>query len=613
MTKGVVVYDVECYINYVLIKFKNLQSGKIAGFEMFHDSQIEIGKILWILNNYTCVTFNGIKYDSVIVDALVAGYNNKTIKAISDDLIVENKQPWMVRRDYNIEELDYDHIDLMEVAPLKASLKLYGGRLHSEKLQDLPIEPSAVVTREEADLLDRYCDNDLAVTEMMFNHLKGEIELRAKMSEEYGVDLRSKSDAQIAEAVIRNELEIKYGKQPKRPKIAVGTQYNYKAPHNLHFKNPVLKDLFEQYTNRPFVVSKSGHAEFEFEIREEDRNKKGVLPDSKKKLKFQIGSTTYTAGVGGLHSCEKKSRHTNDNCILRDYDVASYYPRIILNNELYPKHIGREFLSIYNSIVNRRLKAKKEGDKITNESLKITINGSFGKFGNKWSCIYSPDLMMQVTITGQLSLIMLIEMLEDAGIQVVSANTDGIVTKIPYELESLAEEITSDWEFETGYDLEGTDYLSLNSRDVNNYIAVKESGCKGKGAYSDKSDHFYMLRSNPTSDICVEAVKEFLSNKIPLEKTIRGCGDIRKFLTLRTVNGGAIKDNVLLGKAIRWYYGAHELDAIYYKTSGNKVPKSDGGVPIMDLPKNLPGDLDYEYYVDNARSILKDIGYKITI
>ena len=98
-----------------------------------------------------------------------------------------------------------------------------------------------------------------------------------------------------------------------------------------------------------------------------------------------------------------------------------------------------------------------------------------------------------------------------------------------------------------------------------------------------------------------------------MEKTIRGCGDIRKFLTLRTVNGGAIKDNVLLGKAIRWYYGAHELDAIYYKTSGNKVPKSDGGVPIMDLPKNLPGDLDYEYYVDNARSILKDIGYKITI
>ena len=351
-------------------------------------------------------------------------------------------------------------------------------------------------------------------------------------------------------------------------------------------------------------------------MNESDRLKsgkrKGEFPTTKKKFKFQIGGTKYTAGIGGLHSCEKSVRHTNDKDILRDYDVASYYPRIILNNELYPKHIGKEFLKIYESIVNKRLKAKEEGDKVTNESLKITINGSFGKLGSKWSCLYSPDLMLQVTVTGQLTLLMLIERLELAGISVVSANTDGIVVKMSPNLEQTAIDIVGDWEFDTDYELEGTDYISLNSRDINSYIAVKKSGCKGKGAYSDQSEHYYKLRSNPTNSICLESVKEFLMNNTPIETTIKNCKDIRKFITVRTVNGGAIKDGKLIGKAIRWYYGSNELDAIYYMTSGNKVPKSDGGVPIMTLPDKFPIDVDFEWYVTEAKRILKDIGYKNT-
>ena len=53
----------------------------------------------------------------------------------------------------------------------------------------------------------------------------------------------------------------------------------------------------------------------------------------------------------------------------------------------------------------------------------VVVNGTFGKLGNMFSIIYSPDLLFQVTLTGQLTLLLLIERLELAGVRVVSANT----------------------------------------------------------------------------------------------------------------------------------------------------------------------------------------------
>ena len=111
-----------------------------------------------------------------------------------------------------------------------------------------------------------------------------------------------------------------------------------------------------------------------------------------------------------------------------DCDVASYYPSIILNQGLCPANIGENFLRVYKKIVDERLKAKKEGDKVVSESLKIVINGSFGKFGSKFSALYAPEMLLQVTLTGQLALLMLIEKLENADIKVISANTDGVVS-----------------------------------------------------------------------------------------------------------------------------------------------------------------------------------------
>jgi hypothetical protein len=314
-------------------------------------------------------------------------------------------------------------------------------------------------------------------------------------------------------------------------------------------------------------------------------------------------------GMGGLHSQESKENHTEGGgYILADWDVASYYPAIILNCGLYPKQMGIAFLEVYRNIVNDRLSAKANGDKVKSEALKITINGAFGKLGSKYSSMYAPELMVQVTVTGQLSLLMLIASLELKGIPIVSANTDGIVIKCPVNKESTMIEVINKWEIVTGFDMERNDYSALYSRDVNNYIAIKSNGTvKTKGCFTPPD-----LKKNPSNEICNNAVIKYLTAGVPLIETIESCKDFTKFITARQVNGGAIKDGKFLGKSVRWYYSKKTRTAITYKDKGDQVPKSIGANPVMDLPTEFPKDIDYGWYLKESQELLKNIGINIT-
>ena len=236
---------------------------------------------------------------------------------------------------------------------------------------------------------------------------------------------------------------------------------------------------------------------------------------------------------------------------------------------------------------------------------KVSINGSFGKLGSKYSTLYSPDLMLQVTLSGQLSLLMLIERLEWAGIPVVSANTDGIVIRCPKNMRLHMGLIVAQWEKETDFTTEETEYSALFSRDINNYAAIKlKGGVKTKGCFSDTS-----LSKNPTNTICRDALIAFLEHGTPIHDTIWNCRDIRKFLSVRTVKGGAVKDDQYLGKAIRWYQSTQVVGDIIYAANGNKVPSSENCRPLMELPAEFPDDVDFARYEVETIEMLKEIGY----
>lgn len=657
---GHMVFDVELYKNYFLCAFRHIESGKVCYVESDLIGTIDLDKLNFILTKFCTVGFNSNGFDMPICAMALAGRSIDQMKE-AVRLIIEVQMNYRdVLKQFKVAKpKGYNTIDLMEVAPLRASLKIYAGRMHAPRMQDLPFHPDTILSIDQVTITRFYCINDLNNTLLMYNMLRTQLELRVELGQQYNIDLRSKSDAQIAEYVISQEVAKLNGERVTRPTVSPGTAYRFKTPEYLnHLFSTEMQNTLKVVQNALFIVAEHGSIE---------------MPAEVKDLKVTIGNTVYRMGIGGLHSTESKVSHVcGPDEELYDIDAASFYPYIIINQGLYPYHLTANFLRVYAGLVRRRLDAKKAGKKLIANSLKIVINGSYGKLGSKYSNLYAPDLLVQVTMSGQLSLLQLIEWLELNNIQVVSANTDGIVVKPKKHQVAAMKDIVKQWESISKFEMEYAQYKGLYSRDVNSYVAVKEDGTvKTKGAFADpwsnKDDQSAWLSVNPSAQICVEAVKNLLTTGVPLEDTIRASRDITKFVSVRAVKGGAAHvteksmppahskredliemagykpyfgglwkfddqegmscvstdaayENAMkmlmlpskatyLGKAIRWYYAKNQTGEIVYATSGNTVPKSAGAKPCMDLPEEFPTDIDFDWYIAEAERNLVQIGY----
>lgn len=653
------VFDIEIYPNYFLAAFASLETGRVIYFESTHMTQLDTQGLSFVLHNFLTIGFNSIPFDLPMAALAIAGKSVPELKHAANQIIFEQMRASDILKTAKVKKLQVDHVDLIEVAPLRASLKIYGGRLHAPKMQDLPFPPDIMLSPEQIAIVRFYCINDLSNTAFLSMALREQVSLRESMSQQYGIDLRSKSDAQIAEAVITHELEKISGHRVYRPKIDPGTFYKYNTPSFIRYETPMMNHMLQIVQGAYFVVADTGSI---------------CMPPELNELEIRIANSVYRMGIGGLHSSEESTYHKADEKkLLRDIDVESFYPKIILNQGLYPHHLGPAFLIVYEQIVSRRLAAKGRGDKVVSDSLKIVINGSYGKLGSKYSNLYSPDLLIQVTITGQLSLLMLIERLELRGISVVSANTDGIVVSCDRDKEGLLNDIIAWWERDTNFKMEATDYIAIYSRDVNSYVAIKKDGkTKTKGAFAnpwaDVKNPAGRLHKNPSCQICIEAVEAMLTKGVPIMTTLKSSKDVRKFVSVRTVKGGAVKlydpipipehstpeelirragfyeaeggtwrhpayeENLAhfstedayksaqtmltvfarqeyLGKAVRWYYSNNCPGDMVYASSGNLVPKSAGARPLMELPNELPSDIDFAWYEAEAEGLLEDLGY----
>lgn len=596
--------DCEVYSNYFVVMFRRVDTMKMRYYEMYPGSPLDQEQVRQIMGIYRTVGFNSNNYDCPILALALTGADCAALKRASDSIIQGNLRPWQFKDLFGVQVPKWDHIDLSEVAPgVMISLKQYAARMHSRRLQDLPIHHDAVIEPEQRELIRDYCGNsDLPATIDLWNNLTRDgdnvIAIREEVGRSIGVDLRSKSDAQMAEALLRTTVERRKGHRILKPDVPAGSTFRYVPPAFIRFDSPHLRAQLESIVSAAFVVRTNG------KVAEPPMLRKDSTP-------VEIASRGYKMGIGGLHSTEKSVSHWAERGVqLCDVDVASFYPELIRQCGLAPTNMGSDFSDVYSSFIDRRLAAKAMKHTTEAQTLKIALNGTFGKLGSPYSILYAPHLLIQVTLTGQLMLLMMIERMEAAGIEVVSANTDGIVLKYPSELEPVRIAIVKQWEREANFKTEETRYRALCSKDVNNYFAIKpDGGVKTKGEYAKPG-----LMKNPENEICNDAVMLLLSKGVPVEQTILGCTDVRKFINVMRVTGGATYDGQYLGKVVRWIYRKGETRDIRYlkaneKTGNhNKVSNSDGAMPLMILPDEVPSDIDYDRYIAKAYGILDDVG-----
>lgn len=635
------VCDTECFPNAWIIGFRNMETGKIVKLAKYKDRELDRARVATIMRSHRVFTFNGLNYDLPMIMLAMSGASCEDLKRANDEIIPgegrKGIMPWEFFDKYDLKVPEWiDHIDLFNVAPSaaqKASLKKYAGMMHSKSMMEYMHDFHKPLNDETFQICMDYLDNDLMVTSDLAEELAPQIRIRAVISNTLGVDVRSKSDAQVGEATIRHHVEKrKGGKKLYRPDIVPGP-FKYEVPEYVEFQTPQLQSMLTQLARSNFVVRGDGYVQLPdmfgkkkgkaLTSIDDDEDDDGTEIEGGAEL--CLDGLVYKMGIGGLHSQEKcQSYFEDDEYILVDRDVTSYYPNLMLRSGREPANMRGHFLIVYKGIVVARTTAKALGLKDEAESGKIQVNGLFGKTGSPWSIVYSPPMMIQTTVTGQLSIFMLIEEVVMRGWKVISANTDGFVTRVPRKDYGMFTAVVFDWECQTGLTTEEVRYRSVHSRDVNTYFALKhkmdkktgqptgEVEAKRKGAFSlsGRGQPAAMgLKKTPDVEICYDAVVEHLTNGTPVESTIRNCQDIRKFVTVRKVQGGACNaDGEVIGKTVRFYYSDESDSGLYYIKSGNKVPDSIGAMPCMVLPDELPRDIDYLFYEREAYAIMDECG-----
>lgn len=665
------IFDIEIIGKYkpvFLVCVKIIETQETFAFWQHKRGDLKRFLALVDQEHLTWVSFNGIKFDAPLIAAWINGRDANMLKMICMKIVDERMMPWESYKLAGMDGLKFDHIDLIEVAPgVMTSLKTYAGRMDYPSMVDLPFHHDDDLTPAQCKVLEAYCKNDLGVTEALFHRLKDELALRAAMSIEYGMDLRSKSDAQIAEAILKQKTKIGKTSPLHQPYV------EYRVPDFIRTTNPQINALIEKLEDEKFFIDSVTHSP--------------ILPAWLEEP-FALHGGSYQVGIGGLHSKHDKQvcHLASDDYLISDIDAEAYYPTTILNCGLVPKMGGNKgdaFIAAYREIYERRREAKriaKEGQrqidllrenpkglthkdvkkeylrlvevvqvaKSAAQSLKIAQNGAYGKLGSIYSPFYSPDLMLAVCLTGQLNLLCLIDTLSRLrGVSVLSANTDGIMVGYKASMRDKVLAVVTKSGKQTGFNYEETRYAKAALKDVNNYIAIGLDGyVKSKGLYAPAG-----LQKNPTAPVCSQAAAEYLKNGTRPEKFIAKQKKLEPFLAIRNVKGGGIQHTKFVeaddwvnvehkvwhspssdkvekrvsrpkpfavgqggkpfGRVARWYMSTKAQPPLTYVSNGNQVPKTQGAQLCMTLPLTLPIDLDRAWYVQETYEMLNAMGVTI--
>ena len=559
---------------------KRLETIPKKRFVLYEDDDTDLFSLLyWLQQKADYFGYNNRKYDRLMLSALLMYYNQfdkpsklitflyetsqRVIRSSNNDTLWTDNFTSLILRN-NVAFRDLDLFQIFRLDHYHKSLKQTSINIKWYNLKEYTMPPIGDLDRhyyherlpEAKGMTDRelnihyrnvferfipreylqemadYNDNDVYIVAELIRMNQEEVLLRYRISEEYNVDVFSASRSTIADKVIV-KLYSKYtGLHPKafidtktiRRKILVSEILSDK----IAFSTPELNDILSGIRS---LTLRGEKGEFDRE--------------------FTFMGTSYTIATGGLHSNEIPAVYVEDDeHIIVDRDVASYYPNMIRSLKVCQKHlIPKAWFRIADTIVDERLEHKhlakdkslddKERDKHATAAacLKIVANaGIFGKMGSEKSFLCDKKAMYQVTINGQLFLLMLIEKLELAGIHVISANTDGIVTIVPRELEQTADDICHWWEKHLGLELEFTYYTKYVTEGVNSYLTIKRGGSsKFKGRMNPKM-FLEDLSKGYNSPIVAKCVTEYFINGTPVMETLRNAKSILDFCRTQNVN-----------------------------------------------------------------------------
>ena len=374
--------------------------------------------------------------------------------------------------DFDIQKILYLDATFVALKAVMIVLKWY-------RIQDLPIHWSYRIKRDEIALVTDYNINDVLGTDALVKNQQKELDLRAKLSEMYGIDLRNMSRSSIGKNLMTKFYSEWSGMssyefvdlRTERSAVPIGKV----VKDSIQFKTPFYRKILEAIQRYSIYIGLGSPKQSELK-RESIAN--GIVVTTWRKsfqsLEFLSHDKGYTMAKGGLHSKDDpRVIWAESGEILADPDVTSMYPSFIVEYGVAPHHLSKEvFIGIVKWLRETRVEAKHTGRKLEADALKIVINRIYGALNDAMDYLYDPECTYTVTINLQLLLCGLIETFELNNFDVLSANTDGLLVRLPLNRQGVFKHICNEWSVYSKLDLETEKFEKYCRSAVNDYIAV---------------------------------------------------------------------------------------------------------------------------------------------
>lgn len=468
-----------------------------------------------------------------------------------------------------------------------------------------------------------YNINDVFLVAEIVRQKPDEVKLRYSITKAFGINVLCSARANIADKLLTKYYSDKSGlHKSKFEKLRTErTKLSFDKvifPH-IQFKTKQLQDLLAEMKKVSiYHVNKTSFCR-----------------------EIDFYGTKYTLATGGIHTQDNPGIYESKNGEYEyvHWDYNSYYPSIIVSYNLSPKHlVNKIFVELVRFFRDTRVKCKHTKDeeglvisgvpnKVAAEVLKIVINSIYGKFGSDTFWLYDRLTQLQVTINGQLMTMSLVEALELEGIHVISANTDGIVIKLPNDKKEVFKEITAKWNQDNKMNADGEEYKLLVTRDINNYLNVQiDDSIEFKGAL-DPKQYIKDLAKGYDMPIVAYAVSEYFIHDIPIMDTLHNHKDILDFCKTQNVGKqfNVVYQQVKDGKVTEIESQRH--CRFYVSTKGVVIQKkhkttnqysrlaSGKRVVILNQLDDTPiedRNIDYKYYYEECYKIIDPIKLQIS-
>lgn len=613
--KRVLVADLETYPNWFCVAISDGEKRKC--FASHRPG--EIHKLAAALKDKSLAVagFNNFAYDDIILRAICTNpdITPAKVRALSNRIIDpqdhEEEQANFQAR-YTDTPWGYS-IDVFQLLNGKGSLKEHACRSHAQDVGETPYHFGEELPAVGYEAVERYCVMDVVNTEQKLRHLWKLVEMRATLDVTFGLGARvyCLSEQGIAQATFLKLHRDRTGSYAAQIREACkdnpdNKQGVWAVSHivstKVQYHTTPFKAMFKALMAGELIALDHNLAKWELRC--------PALPIT---LQVPLAGHSFQLGVGGLHSIDKPGifRSTATEKII-DLDVTSYYPSIIINDRLHPKHLGPSFAEDMRTLRDRRVEAKRAGNKAVANALKIVVNATFGKLNDVWSPLRSVPDAMRVTLNGQLYLLMLIEQLHVVGAEILSANTDGVTIRWAGDESALKLAIKA-WENATGFELERTDYTVYARRDVNCYAAASADGVKVKGAFFLLPGQGGALKIKEGPDagkgdglIIKRAALEYLINGTPICKTVRTCKPEELIFYQRCKNGGSLYyGGDPIGRLARWYVAVDGMPLKRQNPNGSfaTLPHGRSAALLMNLD-DIGCDIDFTYYEKQAEALV---------